>query len=164
MVGQLADLVKSLIEKLFPDGVVSSGVVVSGIFLAGDHLRGVEKLAVFSGTNFIDDRGLQINKDGAGNVLAIAGLVEEGGQGVGRLGRVIKSTIFVNLVLKTVQLPASSTELNTSLSNVKGNNLAHVGRSVGRGWRRRRRRGEGEERQGSAVPKKTARTKKSRVF
>ena len=133
LVSQLTDLVKSLVEKLFSDGVVSSGVVVSGILLASDHLRGVEKLAVFAGANFVNDRRLQINKDGTGNVLAIASLVEEGRQGVGRLGSVIESSIFVNFVLKAVQLPASSTKLNTSLSNVKGNNLAHVGWSVGRG-------------------------------
>ena len=125
LVGQLADLVEGLVEKLFPDSVVTSGVVVGGILLPGDHLRGVEEFAVFSGADLVDDGRLQINKDRAGNVLAVSGLVEEGGQSIGRLGSVLEATVFVDFVLKAVQLPASGTELNTSLSNVKRDNLAH---------------------------------------
>jgi len=125
LVGQLADLVKSLVEELFTDGVVSSGVVVGGILLAGDHLGGVEKFAVFTSANLVDDGRLQIDKDGTRDILSVTSLIEEGGQSVGGLLAIFDGTVLTDAVLEAVKLPASSTELNTSLTNVKRDDFTH---------------------------------------
>ena len=37
-----------------------------------------------------------------------------------------KNTMYLDSVLEAVQLPASVSDLNSSLSNVNGNNLAHL--------------------------------------
>ena len=42
----------------------------------------VEQLAVCSHTNFINDSGFQINKDGTGHMLSTSGLSKEGVEGV----------------------------------------------------------------------------------
>lgn len=72
VVGDAADLVEDAVNELLADGVVTTGVVVGGILLAGDHHLGVEKVAVGTGADFVDDIGLEIAVDGAGNVLALA--------------------------------------------------------------------------------------------
>ena len=78
MIGQLSDSVEDEVDNLLSDGVVTTGVVVGGILLSSDELFGVEKLSVSSGSDLIDDGRLQIDEDGTGNVLASAGLGEEG--------------------------------------------------------------------------------------
>ena len=78
MIGQLSDSVEDEVDNLLANGVVTTGVVVSRILLAGDELFRVEKLSVSSGSDLIDDGRLQIDEDGTGNVLAGAGLGEEG--------------------------------------------------------------------------------------
>ena len=60
------------------DGVVATGVVVGGVLLAGDELLRVEELAVGAGADLVDDGGLEVDKDAARDVLARAGLGEEG--------------------------------------------------------------------------------------
>jgi hypothetical protein len=72
VVGDTADLVEDLIDQLLADGVVATSVVVRGILLAGDHVLGVEEGAVGSGADLIDDVGLQVGIDGAGDILALA--------------------------------------------------------------------------------------------
>jgi len=72
VVGDVADLVKDLVNELLADGVVATGVVVRGILLAGDHLLRVEEGAVGAGADLIDNVGLEIAVDGARNVLAVA--------------------------------------------------------------------------------------------
>lgn len=72
VVGDAADLVEDLVNELLADGVVTTGVVVRGILLAGDHVLGVEEGAVGAGADLIDDVGLQVGVDGAGDVLALA--------------------------------------------------------------------------------------------
>ncbi len=72
VVGNAADLVEDLIYQLLANGVVATGVVVGGILLAGDHVLGVEEAAVGAGADLIDDVGLEIAVDGAGNILSLA--------------------------------------------------------------------------------------------
>lgn len=71
VVGNTADLVKDAIDELLADGVMTTGVVVGGILLAGDHHLGVEEVAVGTGADLIDNIGLEIAVDGAGDVLAL---------------------------------------------------------------------------------------------
>ena len=121
LVRQLADPVEHHVDDLFADGVVATGVVVGGIFLAGDQLLRVEERAVGASTDFVDDGGFQIDKDGAGDVLSRAAFGEES------VERVINASdglvtwhlaIRLDTVLQTVQLPASITDLNSGLANV----------------------------------------------
>jgi len=129
VVSELADTVKGQIDDLLADGVVTTGVVVGSIFLAGNQLLGVEELAVGTGADLINDGGLEVDEDGTGDVLASTSLREEGVEGIittadglvrGHL------TIGLDTVLKAVELPAGIADLDTSLTNVEGNNLTHV--------------------------------------
>lgn len=71
VVGNSANLVEDAIDELLSDGVVTTGVVVRGILLASDHHLRVEKVAVGTGADLVDDIGLQITVDGAGDILAL---------------------------------------------------------------------------------------------
>jgi len=72
VVGNVADLVKDLVDELLADGVVATSVVVGSILLASDHLLRVEEGAVGAGADLIDNVGLEIAVDGARHVLAVA--------------------------------------------------------------------------------------------
>jgi len=112
LVSKLSDTVKDEIDDFLSDGVVSSSIVIGGILLAGDQLLGVEKLSVGTGSDLIDDSGLEINEDGSRNVLSSAGLREKG------VERVITTTdglvgwhlaVGLDTVLEAVELPAGIT-------------------------------------------------------
>jgi hypothetical protein len=82
LIGELSDSVEDEVDDFFTDGVVTSGVVVGGVFLASDQLLGVEELSVGTGSDLIDDGGLEIDENGSGDVLAGASLGEEGVEGI----------------------------------------------------------------------------------
>ena len=77
LISKLSDSVEAEVNNFLADGVVASGEVVGGIFLSGDELLGVEELSVGSGPDLINDGGLEIQEDCAGDVLAGTGLGEE---------------------------------------------------------------------------------------
>jgi len=129
VISELADTVKGKIDDLLTDGVVTTGIVVGGILLTGDELLRVEELTVGTGANLIDHSGLEIDEHAARDVLTGTSLREEGVEGIitttdglvrGHL------TIRLDTVLKTVELPAGVTDLDTSLTNVNRNNLTHL--------------------------------------
>lgn len=72
VVGGTADLVEDLVDHLLAYGVVATGVVVRGILTAGDHVLGVEKAAVGTGADLVDDIGLEITVDGTRDIFALA--------------------------------------------------------------------------------------------
>jgi len=121
LISQFSNSVEDEVDDFFTNGVVTTGVVVGGVFFAGDQLFGVEKLSVGSGADLVNDGGFQIDEDGTWDVLASAGLGEEG------VERVVTSSnglvrwhlsVRLDAVLQAVKLPASITDLNTSLSDV----------------------------------------------
>ena len=129
LIGELSDSVEAEIDDLLTNGVVSSGEVVGGIFLSGDELLGVEKLSVGSGSDLIDNGGLEIEEDGSGNVLSGTGLGEEGVEGIitttdGFVGWHL--TIWLDSVLKAEEFPAGVTNLDTGLTDVDRNNFSHL--------------------------------------
>ena len=65
-------------KSVLPNGIVATSKIVSSIFLSTDELLKVEELAVSSSPNFINDSGLQIYKNGTGNMLPSASLAKEG--------------------------------------------------------------------------------------
>jgi hypothetical protein len=78
VVSQLTGSVKDQVDDLLTNGVVTTSVVVSSILLSRDQLLRVVQLSVGSGTDLINDRRLQIDVDGTGNVLSSTGLREKG--------------------------------------------------------------------------------------
>jgi len=78
VVSQLADAVQHKVDDFLTDGVVTTGVVVGSIFLTGDDLLRVVQLAVGTSADFVTHTRLQVDQDSTRNVLASAGLREEG--------------------------------------------------------------------------------------
>ena len=72
VVGDAAHLIQDLVDQFLANGVVATGVVVRGILLAGDHQLGVEEGPVGASADFVDDVGLEIGIDGAGDIFALA--------------------------------------------------------------------------------------------
>ena len=133
LIGELSDSVEAEINNLLTDGVVTTGEVVSGIFLTGDELLWVEELSVGASSDLIDDGGLEIEEDSAGDVLASTSLGEEGVESVvtatdGLIGRHL--TVRLDTVLEAEELPAGITDLDTGLTDVDGNDFSHGDVSV----------------------------------
>ena len=129
VVGKLSDPVEAEVDNFLSDGVVSSGEVVGGILLSGDELLGVEELSVGSGSDLIDDGGFEIEEDAPGDVLSGSGFGEEGVEGIitatdsfvgGHL------TVRLDAVFEAEEFPAGIADLDTSLTNVDGDNFSHL--------------------------------------
>ena len=71
VVGDMTNFVQDLIDQLLANSVVTTSIVVGGILLASDHLLRVEEAAVGAGADLIDNIGLEIAVDGAGNIFAL---------------------------------------------------------------------------------------------
>ena len=98
VVRELADAVEHEVDDLLADGVVAAGVVVGRILLAGDELLRVVQLAVGAGADLVDHGRLEVDEDGAGHVLARAGLGEEGVEGViAAANRLVRGHLAVGL-------------------------------------------------------------------
>lgn len=128
VVCELADTVEDQVNNLLADGVVATREVVRGVLLAGDQLLRVEELAVGARADFVNDGRLEVHHDGAGHVLASAGLGEEGVEGVvAATDGLVRRHLAVRLdaVLEAVELPAGVTGLDTGLAHVKRDGFAH---------------------------------------
>ena len=128
LIGELADSVEAEINDLLTNGVVTTGEVVGGILLTRDELLGVEELSVGSGTDLIDDGGLEIEEDSAGDVLAGTSLGEEGVESIvattdGLVGGHL--SIGLNSVLEAEKFPTGVTNLDTGLSDVDRDDFTH---------------------------------------
>jgi hypothetical protein len=89
----------------------------------------VEQLTVSAGTDFVNDSGLKVDEDGTGDVLSGTSLGKEGVEGVvTTTDGLIRGhlTIGLDSVLKTVELPAGVTDLDTGLTNVDRDTFTHV--------------------------------------
>merc|ERR1719331_3164578 len=129
VVRELADAVKDQVDNLLANGVVATGVVVGGVLLARDELLRVVELAVGARADLVDDRRLEVDEDGARDVLARAGLREEGVEGVvAAANRLVRRHLAVRLdaVLEAVELPAGVTGLDAALAKVDRDNLTHI--------------------------------------
>jgi len=100
---------------------MSSSEVVSSIFFTRDQLFGVEQLSVGTSSDFINNGWLQIEEDGSWDVFTSTSLREEGVESIiTTTDSLIRGhlTIGLDTVLKTEELPASVTDLDTTLTNV----------------------------------------------
>jgi hypothetical protein len=130
---KLTDTVESEIDNFLSDGVVTTGIIVGSIFLARDQLFGVKQLTVGTSADLINDSGLKIEENTSGDVLASSSLTEKGVESIittsdGLVRRHL--TIRLNTMLEAVQFPAGVTDLNTSLTDVDGDNFTHFGLRV----------------------------------
>ena len=129
MVGELTETVKSKVDNLLADGVVTTRVVVCCVLLAGDQLLWVVELTVGAGTDLVNHGWLKIEVDGTRNVLASACLGEKGVEGIvttsnGFVGWHL--AIRLDAVLEAVKLPAGVASLATALADVDRDAFAHV--------------------------------------
>jgi hypothetical protein len=127
VVGNTSNSVNDIVNHLLSNGVVTTSVVVGGILLATDQQLRMEKVAVFTSSDLVDRRGVEIDEKRSRNMLAAAGLSEEGLErtGVTNIGSIgVRSTVGAEAVLEKVELPSRVTELGTSLAQVEVKNLA----------------------------------------
>lgn len=86
---------------------MTTGVVVGGILLTTDQQLRVEKVAVFASSDLVDRRGVEIDEQRSRNMLAAAGLGEEGLErtGVTNIGSIgVRSTVGTEAVLEKVAI------------------------------------------------------------
>jgi hypothetical protein len=72
IVGNTSNLVQDLINKLLSDSVVATSIVVRRVLLSSNHLFWVEKTAVGSRADLVNDVWLEIAVDGSGNIFSLA--------------------------------------------------------------------------------------------
>jgi len=123
-----ADDVKDLVDKLSSFGVVTLGPVVAGTGLAKDEVVGAKKLAEGTGADGIHGAGLQVDEDGARDILVAGSFVEVDAHALElELRGAIVNAIAVEAVLARDVLPKGSTNLVTALAGLEVNNLTHCG-------------------------------------
>jgi len=127
VVGDTADTIHDIVDHLLANGIVATSVVVGSILFAADqHLR-VEEGAVAAGADLVDGGGVEIDEERTGDMLAAAGLSEEGlkrARVANVLGVGVRTTISAEAMLQKVELPGRVTQLGTSLADVEVKNLA----------------------------------------
>ena len=117
-----SDSLQDAIDVFFPDGVMSSSIVISSILFPTNKLLGMEEISETSSSDFVQDSWFKINVDRSGSELPGVGLGEESCQRLLRrdFGLRDGDSVVVDSVLSTVQLPASISNLGSSLSDVDG--------------------------------------------
>jgi proteasome assembly chaperone (PAC2) family protein len=124
--GFLADNIEDGVNELGTLGVMSLGPVVTGAGLSEDKVVGAEELSERSSTDGVHGTGLEIHKDGAGDVTATSCLVVvnvdtlelEVGITVVRTGR-------VNSMLVRDDFPELSSDLVTALASLDVDDFTH---------------------------------------
>merc|ERR1719199_966130 len=128
VVSEFTDAVEHQVDDFFPDDIMATREIVGSILLSSDKLLRVEELAVGSGSHLIDHSGLQIYHHATRHMLASTSLRKESvkciiattdGLVAGHL------TIRLDAVLEAEELPASITNLNTTLTEMKAEDLTH---------------------------------------
>jgi len=71
VVGNTSNLVQNLIDELFANGIMATSVVVGGVLLSSDHLFRVEKAAIGTSSDLIDNIGFEIAVDGARDIFSL---------------------------------------------------------------------------------------------
>merc|ERR1711981_1013914 len=128
LIGELSDSVEAEIDDFLTNGVMTSGEVVGGILFTGDELLGVEELSVGTGSDLIDDGWLEIEEDTSWDMLSSTSLREEGAEGIiTTTDGLVRWHLSIRLdaVLEAEQLPTGVTNLDTSLTDVNGNDFSH---------------------------------------
>jgi hypothetical protein len=124
--GLLADDVENRVDKLGTLGVVTLGPVISGSGLSEDEVVGAEDLAKGAGADRVHGTGLEVNKDGTGNVLAAGGFVVVDVDALKlEIGVAMVGTGGVNSVLIGDDFPKLGTDLVTALAGLEVDDFTH---------------------------------------
>ena len=84
---------------------MTSSIVIRRILLSTDQQLRMEQLSVVASANLVDRAGIQVHKDGAGDVFAIACFGEDGIKFAGIVEgfcRGVGATVFAEAVLEEV--------------------------------------------------------------
>ena len=104
------------------------GPVVTGSGLTEDEVVGAEELTEGTGADGIHGSGLQIHKDGAGDVATSGGLVVVNVDALQlKVGVTVVGTGGVNAVLIRDDFPELGTNLVTALTGLDVDEFTHVG-------------------------------------
>jgi hypothetical protein len=125
LVSNLANAIQSAVEEILANSIMAASIVVRSVLLAADELVGMEELGVSASANFVDNRGLQVDHDGTGNVFARTSLAEKGLKAL-IVTRARHSAVRLNTVLEAIEFPAGISCLDASLANVEGDDLTHI--------------------------------------
>merc|ERR1740138_978390 len=122
--GFLADDIEDGVDELSTFGVVTLGPVVTGTGLTEDEVVGAEKLTEGAGTDGVHSSGLEIHKDGAGNVTATGGFVVVDVDTFElEIGVTVVRTGGVNSVFVRDDFPELGTDLVTALTSLNVNDF-----------------------------------------
>ena len=122
----LSDNIEDGVDELGSLGVMSLGPVVSGSGLSEDEVVGSEELSEGTGSDGVHGTGLEVHKDGSGDVSSSGGLVVVNVDSLKlEVGVTVVGTGGVNSVLVGDDLPEFRTDLVTALSGLDVNNLSH---------------------------------------
>lgn len=124
--GLATDNVENLVNELSALSVVALGPVVTGTRLSKDKVVGAEQRAEGTATDRVHRSRLQVNQDGAGNVLPSSGLivVNVDTLELNVVGSLVRA-VGLDAVLLGNNLPELGTNLVTTLAGLKVDNLAH---------------------------------------
>jgi len=127
VVRKASNLVSNGVNDFLADSVMTTSIIARSILLAGDQGFGVEECPVGTSPNLVDDIGFKIDVKGTGNVFATSRLRKESRKPaiVLRWRSFDDTAVRTQAVLEGVEFPASVTDLDTSLTDVKGNDFSH---------------------------------------
>jgi hypothetical protein len=123
----LADDVEDGVDEFSTFGVVTLGPVVTGTGLTEDEVVGAEKLTEGAGADGVHGSGLEIHKDGTGNVTATGGFVIVDVDALKlEVGVTVVGTGGVNTMLVGDDFPEFGTDLVTALATLDVNDFSHL--------------------------------------
>jgi len=122
----LSDDVENGVDEFSTLGVVTLGPVVSGSGLAEDEVVGSEELSEGAGSDGVHGTGLQVHKDGSGDVSTSGGFVEVDVDSLElEVGVTVVGTGRVDSVLVGDDLPELGTDLVAALASLDVDDFAH---------------------------------------
>jgi len=122
----LADNIEDGVNELSTFGVMSLGPVVTGTGLSENEVIGSEELSEGTGSDGVHGSGLEIHKDGSGNVTATSGFVVVNVDSLElEIGVTVVRTGGVNSVFVRDDFPELGTDLVTALTSLNVNDFSH---------------------------------------
>jgi len=127
----LADNIEDRVDQLSTLSVVTLGPVVTSTVLAEHEVIRAEKLAERTGADGVHGAGLEVHKDGAGNVTATGGFVEVDVDALElEVGVTVVGAGGVNTVFVGNDFPELGTDLVTALASLDMDDFSHLEKFV----------------------------------
>merc|ERR1719291_44284 len=123
----LTDDVEDGVDELSTFGVVTLGPVVTGTGLTEDEVVGSEELTEGTSTDGVHGAGLEVHKDGTGDVTATGGFVVVDVDSLElEVGVTVVGAGGVNTVFVGDDFPELSTDLVTALAGLDVDDFSHL--------------------------------------